>query len=114
MTRAFYHSSQRPPNGAYAMAVWMAGTSGGKDDDDPCPDIQKKISDTIQGVGMPGNKSLLTRVVEQIVGEGGKVYADHEKQIESYRNRLKNLRRDWDDNDCGDPPSAVNNWIQCN
>ena len=54
--------------GAYAMAVWMA-KSGGKDDDDPCPDIQKKISDTIKGVGMPGNKSLLTRVVEQYVGE---------------------------------------------
>jgi len=92
------------PNPSCESAVLMPEL---EEDEDPCPEISRKINDTINGVGMPGGKSLLMRVVEQIVGQGGDVYDKHEHEIEGYRNRLKNLRREWNDNDCGDPPHGI-------
>jgi hypothetical protein len=82
---------------------------------DPCPGIAQAIWNTITGVGMPGDKSLLTRVVEQIRGQSGQVFNTHQVEINGIRNRLKNLGRSWKNNDCDppdDPPYGTNDWIK--
>lgn len=100
-----------------ACIIYLAASAAGNDSTgtsnppNPCDQIGTDIGNTIQGVGMPGGKSLLTRVVEQIVGQGGDVYSKHEEEIEGLRNRLKKLRKNWNDNDCGDPPGGVGEWI---
>ena len=81
--------------------------------DDPCPGIASKIWDTITGKGMPGGKSLLLRVVQQITGSAAQ-FDGHQEQINNYRNRLTNLKNSWKDNDCDDPnnpPFGTNLWI---
>ncbi|MGC1453046.1 MAG: RHS repeat-associated core domain-containing protein, partial [Candidatus Sulfotelmatobacter sp.] len=80
---------------------------------DPCPGIAQLIWNTIAGTGMPGNKSLLTRVVQQITGSPSQ-FDGHQEEIDTYRNRLKNLRRQWQNHDCDDPddpPYGTNQWI---
>ena len=82
-------------------------------DQDPCPGIAKQIWQTITGTGMPGAKSLLLRVVQQITGDPSQ-FDEHQEQIDDCRNRLKNLRRQWNNNDCDppdDPPYGTNDWI---
>jgi len=80
----------------------------------PCPGIGLAMYNTINGIGMPKGKSLLQRVVEQIVGDPAKS-TDHQVEIDGYRQRLKNLRREWRQNNCGDdddePPYGVSQWI---
>ena len=80
---------------------------------DPCPGIAQKIWDTISGRGMPGGKSLLRRVVEQITGDPAR-FDSHQVEINGLRDRLRNLRREWRKNDCDDPddpPYGTNLWI---
>jgi RHS repeat-associated protein len=92
--------------------VEPAEGSGGNTD--PCPGIAQSIKDTISGVGMPGGKSLLTRVVQNITGSSAG-YDGHDKQIQGIRNRLINLKGQWKDDDCDDPdnpPGGVNTWIK--
>ena len=63
---------------------------------------------------MPGGKSLLTRVVQQITGDPA-LFDGHQEQIDNYVNRLRNLKSDWKDNDCNDPndpPYGTNRWIK--
>ena len=75
--------------------------------------IKQSISDTINGVGMPGDKSLLTRVVEQITGNPA-LFKGHQDQINGYRNRLRKLKKEWKNDDCPDPdnpPFGTNQWI---
>ncbi len=77
----------------------------------PCDKIGKQILDTINGKGMPGGKSLLARVIENIVGSSEK-FDGHMEEIQNYRNRLIELRQDWNDNDCdGKPPHGVDGWL---
>ncbi len=82
--------------GCYGAPIIEAAAS------DPCPGIAAKIWNTITGNGMPGGKSLLTRVVEQITGSPA-LFDGHQEQIDNYTNRLRNLRSDWKDNDCNGP-----------
>ena len=56
----------------------------------------------------------MRRVVEQITGDPGR-FGGHQEQIDNYRNRLKDLKRDWKDNDCDDPtdpPFGTTQWIK--
>ncbi len=62
---------------------------------------------------MPGDKSLLTRVVEQITGNPA-LFKGHQDQINGYRNRLRKLKKEWKNDDCPDPdnpPFGTNQWI---
>ena len=61
---------------------------------DPCANIAAKISNTINGIGMPGGKSLLTRIVQQITGDPAQ-FDGHQEQIDNYTNRLRRLKNDW-------------------
>jgi RHS repeat-associated protein len=80
-----------------------------------CAGIAAKIWAVLStGAGMPGGKSLLVRVVQQITGTAAG-FDSHQEQIDNYRNRLRNLRKEWEKNDCdppdNDPPYGLNNWI---
>ena len=80
--------------------------------DDPCDGIGKAISNVINGVGMPGGKSLALRIAQQIVGQGGDVYDGHEKQLNGLQRRLMQLLKQWDDSHCnGDPPGGGYFWV---
>jgi RHS repeat-associated protein len=99
-------------------ANWMADASlqGPCDDYDevdeptvgrrpnPCPGILLQILQTLAGVGMPGGKSLLTRVVQQVTSSPA-LFPGHQEQIDNYRNKLNKLINRWDDADC-DPPGG--------
>jgi hypothetical protein len=79
--------------------------------DGPRGEIAKGIWNTITGVGMPEGKSLIRRVVENIVGSTKK-FDGHMEQIQNMRNRLLDFKRDWAKNDCsGKPPNGLDEWL---
>jgi RHS repeat-associated protein len=86
---------------------WDPGVGGGTD---PCGEAKEKMDRTIRGEGMPGGKSIMQRVVENLFGKED-LYDDHEKQIMNLIQRLKNLSDEWDDNDCGPRPPGVQQYI---
>ena len=90
-----------------ARSSWQ---DGWEDAEDPCDEHKANMNATIEGQGMPGGKSLLARVVENVVGSSAR-FAGHQEQINNYRNRLIGLLDKWRDDKCGDPPSGVQRWI---
>jgi RHS repeat-associated protein len=114
---ALEQSSLGPTLEAQAAAMGCTGYSAPiitvSTDSDPCPGIAGQIWNTITGQGMPGGKSLLLRVVQQITGSQAG-FAGHQEQIDGYRKRLRNLSFKWKNNDCDDPddpPYGTNQWI---
>jgi hypothetical protein len=68
-----------------------------------CEKARDMIRDVETGSGMPHGKSLIRRVIEQVIGSD-ESYDGHQEEIDNYRGRLKNARRDLNNqkNDCHD------------
>lgn len=115
LTDKMLHNHGNTINCAGEMQAPVAG--GGAGGPDPCADLLQQIMDFIyrnkRETGDGGIHGLLHRFQEQINGANGpgtQGWNDHEKAIKDQQRGLRNRLKDWEDNDCGDPPPGAWRW----
>jgi len=86
-------------------------------ENDICEKLRKEIDDLLyrnkRELGNGGTHGLVHRFAEQINGQNGpgtSSWQTHEDTIKNQQEALRKRLREWDKNNCGDPPPNAWQW----
>jgi RHS repeat-associated protein len=89
-------------------SVWEDGPV-----EDPCDGLAEKMNTLIEAVRESGTKAYkgLRQRYEQIPRLSGPARPGHIIEFRNRQKELRNVLKNWTDNDCGDPPPSVIEWV---
>jgi hypothetical protein len=81
--------------------------------EDPCDGLAEKMKTLIEAVRESGTKAYkgLRQRYEQIPRLSDRARPSHIIEFRNRQKQLRNVLTNWTDNDCGDPPPSVIEWV---